>query len=66
MLRGTLVKVNDKCKLKHLVGTTALVVARHKYDERYIKVHQKTSEGFIVDICFKETELDIMEPPVEV
>ena len=66
MLRGTIVKVNDKCKAPHLIGTMAIVIGRSKCDKRYIKVHQKTNEGFIVDIAYLENELDVVESPVEI
>lgn len=63
MLRGTIVKVNDKVKAAHLAGTVGIAVERVK-NSGYIKVHSYY-KGFITDLCYSEAELDIVEPPVE-
>lgn len=63
MLRGTIVRVNDKVKPKHLKGTIGIAVERIK-DSGYIKIHSHY-QGFITDICYPEDELDVVEPPVE-
>jgi len=64
MLRGTLVKVNNKCNLEHLIGLTGMAIARNK-KSGYIKVYHKY-EGAIIYLCFKEEHLDIIEPPIEI
>lgn len=63
MLRGTLVKVNNKSNLEYLIGLTGFAMARNK-KSGYIKVYHKY-EGAIIYLCFKEEHLDIIEPPVE-
>lgn len=63
MLRGTLVKVNDKTNLEHLIGLIGFAMARNK-KSGYIKMYHKY-EGMIIYLYFKEEHLDIIEPPVE-
>ena len=74
MLRGTVVRVNDKefrgglrGKMIHLrrglVGKSGIALERMK-DSGYIKVLQEY-EGHLVDCCYPEHTLDIVEPPVE-
>jgi len=65
MKRGTLVRVNDNCNLEHLIGKEGIVVGRHK-KTGYVQIYEKTKEGFIVDLFYKETHLDIIEEPIEV
>lgn len=63
MLRGTFVKVNNKCKVKHLKGTTGIALERMK-TSGYIRILSHY-EGYLTDVCYREEELDIVEPPVE-
>lgn len=65
MKRGTIVKVNDNCNLEHLIGKEGIVVGRSK-KTGYVEIYQKTKEGFIVNLFYKETHLDIIEQPIEV
>lgn len=62
MLRGTLVRVNDKVKPKHLKGATGIALERMK--SGYIRVLERY-KGWLTDICYPEDTLDIIEPPVE-
>jgi len=64
MLRGTIVRVNDKSKVKHLIGTTGIAVSRSKRYPNYIKVHSRY-DGYITDLSYREEELDVVEPPIE-
>ena len=63
MLRGTLVRVNDKIMPKHLKGGTGIVLERMK-NSGYIRVLERY-QGWLTDICYPEDTLDIIEPPVE-
>lgn len=63
MLRGTIVKINDKAKASHLIGRIGVAVERTKRGR--IKVIHQDSEGFHVDIYYAEDNLDIIEPPIE-
>lgn len=72
MLRGTLVKVNSNeykagrkmvCLPKHLIGKRGIALRRIK-NSGYIQVLQ-TYEGYLVDSCYPENTLDIIEPPIE-
>ncbi|GAJ12701.1 unnamed protein product [marine sediment metagenome] len=63
MLRGTVVRVNDKVKPKHLKGTVGIAVERIT-NSGYIKVHSKY-EGYITGLCYPEDNLDIIENPIE-
>ena len=64
MLRGTLVKVNEKCNLEHVIGLTGFAMARNK-KSGYIKVYHYY-HSIIIYLCFKEDHLDIIEPPPEI
>jgi len=64
MLRGSIVRVNNKCKAKHLIGTMGIAARRSKQNSKYIAVHSKY-EGYLTDLCYQEDELDVVEPPVE-
>lgn len=64
MLRGTLVKVNSKCNLEHLIGLAGVAIGRNK-KSGYIKVYHKY-QGTIIYLCFKEEHLDIIEPHIEI
>ncbi|MBA7663072.1 hypothetical protein ES703_71110 [subsurface metagenome] len=72
MLRGTLVKVNGNeyksgRKMKrlpeHLIGDTGIALER--MNSGYIKVLTVDKEGYLIDLCYPEDTLDIIEPPVE-
>jgi len=72
MLRGTLVEVNgNKFKSgrtmislpKHLIGKKGIALRRIK-NSGYIQVLQKY-KGDLIDLCYPENTLDIIEPPVE-
>jgi len=71
MLRGTLVKTNSNSfksdgKMirlpKHLIGKTGIALRRRK--SGYIQVLQGY-EGSLIDLCYPEETLDIVELPVE-
>ena len=66
MLRGTIVRVNDKIKPAHLAG--AVGIAIELMDSGYIKVITRSAPpnpGYLVDLCYPPDTLDILEPPVE-
>ena len=63
MLRGSLVRVNNKEKVKTLRGTIGIVIDRVK-KTGYIRLYSKY-EGYIVALCFPEDSLDIIEGPIE-
>lgn len=56
--------MNDRCKAKHLIGTTGIAIARSTRYPKYIKVHSKY-DGYITDLSYREEELDIVELPIE-
>jgi len=64
MLRGTKVKVNNKCNLEHLTGLIGFAMDRVK-KTGYIKVYH-IYHGVIIYLCFKEEHLDIIESPIEI
>ena len=63
MLRGTIVKVNDKVRVPHLVAMVGIAVERNKLGR--IKVLHQHPEGFIVALYHAEDQLDIIEAPIE-
>ncbi len=67
MLRGTIVKVNDKVKPPRLKGTVGIAVERMKGRGKkigYIRVISRY-QGWLTDLAYSEDELDIIEPPIE-
>ena len=72
MLRGTIVRVNGNeyksgrrmtRNPAHLIGKKGIALRRIK-NSGYIQVLQEY-QGFLVDSCYPESTLDVIEPPVE-
>lgn len=72
MLRGTKVRVNGNefnsgrkiCRNpEHLIGKTGIAIER--MNSGYIKVLTVDEEGYLIDHCYPEDTLDVIEPPVE-
>ena len=70
MQRGTLVRLNEKCKSPHLRGDEGVVISRKKgsgFFEVYLFPVRKKSHFHDYDIVlfFSSEQLDVLEGPVE-
>jgi hypothetical protein len=62
MLRGTVVRINSRCKIAHLVGSTGIAFSMNKAGNiRVLSLY----DGWLTDLCYEPDELDAVEAPTE-